>query len=471
MLTRSLLQFALLSLLLVKHIHAQRPEIFVDIWRYQQLRNNSYQENPRVEIYLRIVGESLSYSQLNQGLKRAIVQVDFNIYRLEQTGDSVLVASDRYNLTGIPIPEDEAKGELPEIKHLQAYQLIGGKYHMSIRVADVHSPTPAVSFYTRDFLLDPPTGLEFAFSDVAFINYLPKPERLQTEKRPRLGKFFDPLITNNALINQDSLIVYMQLYNLPRLVTEGDIIERVRIMRQGETITKPYEVTEEDPENFQVFIHKFDIRDLFSDTYQLIIELVAEVSGRVLKSTSKKFYVYNSRQEPDFEQYVNVYSGDLFREYSEEELNYYISTLTPISNKQEIRFASVLQTYEQKRNYLFSFWNRRVQDDITVMELWRGYLAVLDYVKAKYRYGTKEGWQTDRGQVMLKHGPPNSIESYPATSRSMAYEIWRYDRLDNQSDVIFVFYRKRDNNNFELLHTDKYGEQSNSRWRTFLEIN
>ncbi len=471
MLIRYLLIFLFTSLLASTKTLSQQPEFFVDIWRYQQLRNNSYEEFPKVEVFLRVVGESLTYAQLNRGLKRAVVQADFDIYRLDGMGDSLQLHHERIVLTGNPVPAQQESSQLPEIVHKQEFQLPRGNYHLNITVRDLNTNSSRVSQYTRDFIMPPSANSDFAFSDIAFLENVPKPERLRTNEEPPLGKFFTPLITNHALINQDSLIVYVQLYNLPRLVADGDVIERARIIRQGKNVKKPYEDKEVDPENYQVFIHTFDIRDLFSDTYHFVVDIVDENTQEVLRSTSNKFYVYNSRQEPDFEQFVNVYSGDLFKEYDNETLADYIQMLAPISNEQEIRFAGVLRTYEQRRNYLYSFWNRRTQEGESIMELWKGYLAVLKFVNDKYSISGKSGWETDRGRVMLTYGAPDNTEYYPSDNSSRAHEIWRYNRLDNQSNVSFVFYREKSNSaDFKLLHSDKYGEIKNPRWRTAIAL-
>ncbi len=469
---RYLLIFLSALVILFQATHAQKPEFFVDIWRYQQLRNNSYEEFPRVEVYLRISGSSLTSVPTNQGLEEASAHADIEIFRIEPSGDSLKLHHESHKLTERLVPEEEeGSSSIPDINRKWVFQLPRGNYHMSISIRDVNASPVQTSTHTRDFIIPLSANSNFAFSDISFLKAVPKPERLRIKNEPRLGKFFNPLITNNALINQDTLIVYVQLYNLPRLATDEDVIERVRIIRQGKNVKKPYEDKEIDPENYQVFIHSFDIRDLFSDTYHVVVELVDEKTQKILRSTSKKFYVYNSRQDPDFEQFVNVYAGDLFKEYDNNTLTDYIKKLAPISNRQEIRFAGVLRNYEQKRNYLYSFWNRRTQEGESVMDLWKGYMAALEFVNDKYGLINKEGWETDRGKIMLTYGVPNDIEYYYASPTTRAHEIWRYDRLDNQTNVNFVFYQeKKDSKDFKLLHSDKYGEINNPRWRSVLEF-
>jgi hypothetical protein len=93
-------------------------------------------------------------------------------------------------------------------------------------------------------------------------------------------------------------------------------------------------------------------------------------------------------------------------------------------------------------------------------------------VEVEERFATQihKGYETDRGRVYLKYGPPNIItESYNEPS-SYPYEIWQYYKLgNNQTNKRFVFYSNNElTNNFELLHSDAIGEISNYRWQVIL---
>ncbi len=41
------------------------------------------------------------------------------------------------------------------------------------------------------------------------------------------------------------------------------------------------------------------------------------------------------------------------------------------------------------------------------------------------------GAETDRGRVYILYGPPDEIESHPATADTYPFEIWRYRRIEN----------------------------------------
>ncbi|MCK7531387.1 MAG: GWxTD domain-containing protein [Marinilabiliales bacterium] len=101
---------------------------------------------------------------------------------------------------------------------------------------------------------------------------------------------------------------------------------------------------------------------------------------------------------------------------------------------------------------------------------WLNYLSEVNKVNYAYSTPILKGYESDRGRVYLKYGPPNAIsESYdePAT---YPYEIWHYYVIkDGQRNKKFVFY-SRDivTNDFQLLHSDVTGELSNYRWQYVL---
>ena len=123
------------------------------------------------------------------------------------------------------------------------------------------------------------------------------------------------------------------------------------------------------------------------------------------------------------------------------------------------------------KNYIYSFWNKRRTEDITLIELIKGYQALVEYIGDKFGSPSLEGWKTDRGKIWLKYGAPHHIEQYPRTQTERAYEIWRYNRLANQKNVSFIFYEAdAGRDKFVLIHSDKYGEMRNPRWRTLIEV-
>ncbi|MEO0472394.1 MAG: GWxTD domain-containing protein, partial [Bacteroidota bacterium] len=155
------------------------------------------------------------------------------------------------------------------------------------------------------------------------------------------------------------------------------------------------------------------------------------------------------------------------------ELDEFIKTLRYRSTQQEIDFARALESVDQKKNFLYSFLaKRKSSPEQEVEALWAGHLAALNYVNDQFKSSIRPGWQTDRGRVFLQYGIPNDVERFPAESYSVPYEIWRFNRLGAQSNVVFVFFDPDlATSDYPLLHSNKYGELNQPRWRTMLQNN
>jgi hypothetical protein len=66
----------------------------------------------------------------------------------------------------------------------------------------------------------------------------------------------------------------------------------------------------------------------------------------------------------------------------------------------------------------------------------------------------------------LQYGPPNTITSQPHEPSTYPYEIWHYYQLHNQRNRRFVFYnRDLATNDYELLHSDAFGEPQDYQWQ------
>ncbi len=74
----------------------------------------------------------------------------------------------------------------------------------------------------------------------------------------------------------------------------------------------------------------------------------------------------------------------------------------------------------------------------------------------------KEGWKTDKGMVYIIMGPPSRVQ------RNRLREVWLYSQSQNNSEIIFTFYRKSNvfsDQTFELVRYPEYS----SFWYPYVE--
>ena len=466
---------ALTSFLIPFNLFAQAttPELFVDIWRHQRMRNDQYQQDPRMEVYMRLLPTSLNFVTQVDGSSRANVSLRVE---LRQKSNGARIKSESWELSamqdkqGVPLEDSE------DLIKIMPLTLAPGGYELKVSARDLNVPGGSWAVVEREFEMPNPLGARTGFSDISFVKRDPrkyrKRNRLQSEKSPSEGGYFEPLVSNSSFVNDDSLFVYIQLYNVEQLIDKDEFSVRATVNQSKQQIAvMEYEKTDNTTRNFNLFIHAFDIRRLPSNHYYVAIELLDPTNGRVLLSSSRKIYILNSRGDSEFQRYVeDVYPGDIFNGYSEEELDYYISTLKPLSTAQEIGYGEVLRSLQQKKNFLYTFWTKRRQEQWSVVDLWRGHIATIDYVNSRFRGETQQGWQSDRGRVFITYGPPTDIQPLNREGNPI-HEVWIYDRLEAQRNVIFVFYNPQfPEGNYTLVHSDKYGEVSDERWANQVEL-
>jgi len=186
----------------------------------------------------------------------------------------------------------------------------------------------------------------------------------------------------------------------------------------------------------------------------------------------KKFFVFN----PSVQQ--EVIAGDnsefefeqaLYTNMSTTELDEAYSHIQEIANDAERKQMKKLGDDDLRRTYLMNFWKKRDPDTSTPANEHKDeFYSRLQY--AKYRYANKfnEGWDTDRGRVLLKYGIPTAVEPHHFDRNTAAHEIWEYNNIPGQGQSIFVFADIGGFNEYELLHSSVNGERQSQNWQAEL---
>ncbi|MDX1909437.1 MAG: GWxTD domain-containing protein [Bacteroidia bacterium] len=453
---------------------AQTREIklYTDLCRFQDPRNG----DPYVQIYVAIPGSSVNFRREADSLYDACVNVTLRLYRLLGQ-DTTQVDGDVYNLH-LPAEKRlrDTLGDSPSLVglyNMHQLRLEPGRYLLSAMAMDSNAVFQSRSLAYNEFEVARIEPGQFAFSDIKWVSG----EIESADKSDRRVSGRDdllPLVTNSSFINKDSMIFYQELYNSDKILNERFLIRCVVYQGENRLWTTETRGQAREPRQVNAYKEKIFIGNLSSNTYYLQVEVV-NGKNQPIQTYRQRFYVYNSRRDPGFDQQLLAENPEaaIFNEYTEEQLNYYLKTLTPRSTEQEQNFIKVLTTYQQKKNFLYSFFERRKdRPEQEILALWKGHLAALEYVNQQFKSSFRPGWQTDRGRIFLRYGIPSDVERFPAEPNLIPYEIWRYNRLGSQTNVIFVFYdADLATNDYPLLHSSKYGELNNPMWRSQLSIN
>ncbi|MBX7173947.1 MAG: GWxTD domain-containing protein [Pyrinomonadaceae bacterium] len=134
----------------------------------------------------------------------------------------------------------------------------------------------------------------------------------------------------------------------------------------------------------------------------------------------------------------------IFKDWVNKDVKYIISP-------DEKKVFDLLQTNEERENFIAHFWDvRDPNPDTEENEFKEEYYERIAYANEKFTSGIP-GWLTDRGRIYITWGKPDSIESHPSggsydrpsyegggSTTTYPFEIWFYRHLDNVGDGIEI---------------------------------
>lgn len=425
---------------------------------------NTIGKGPFIETYLSVSGQSAVYSVNEKGAFQAIIEITF-IFRQENQ----IVEFDKYQLFS-PEVEDTLDINFDFIDQ-QRYFIPEGDYELEILVSDLNSGKPPLSviqplsvYFENDKLCFSGIQLVESFHPTIELNILSKG-----------GYDLVPMVNNFFPESISKLTYYTEIYNADRQFGADEkflVSSQIRSFESGAALKDYVNYKRVDAKPVIPVFSEFDITRLPSGNYTLVVE-TRNKQNELMASNELFFQRSNPGIQFDISDLATVDVNATFanRINSADTLMEFIRCLDPIATDLEKNFI-----YKQSQNadmktrqqFFYNFWLTR--DMNNPEKAWQAYFTQVQIVNAAYKTPIHKGYETDRGRVYLKYGPPNVIsESYNEPS-SYPYEIWHYYELsDNQRNKKFVFYtHDMITNNFKLLHSDAIGEISNYKWQIFL---
>lgn len=220
-------------------------------------------------------------------------------------------------------------------------------------------------------------------------------------------------------------------------------------------------------------IAEFDIADLPSGNYVLAVE-VRDRSGRLIARKDQFFQRNNPiRYDYDLQAMDRLDLDGMFTSAfaNRDTLVDHIASLRPIADPLEMKIID--DRYKDKdmdlmKRFFYSFWANRSMEPEKAWEAYRQ-----EVVKVNKMFGCRvlRGYETDRGRVYLKYGPPNTMMDRFNETGTLPYSIWHYYRAGKFTNRRFVFWQP-DMANFclQLLHSEVPGEMNNPQWNHMLHV-
>ncbi|MFC2100705.1 GWxTD domain-containing protein [Bacteroidota bacterium] len=280
-----------------------------------------------------------------------------------------------------------------------------------------------------------------------------------------------PFIVNYYPQSIDELLFYTEIYQTDKIFGQGEkflISYYIESFETNRYLSNLIKTKKEESKPVNVLFTKFIISDLPSGNYNLVVEIRDQKN--TLVAENKLFF---QRSNPDVKLEMkdistldveNTFAGQIT---NIDTLKDYIKTLVPISSDVEKLYAKNLSGKSEIKplqQYFLNFWLNRDSNDPE--KAWKEYLVEVRKADENFSTSIRRGYETDRGRVYLKYGPPNVISDNPHEPSAYPYQIWQYYQLDHQRNKKFVFISKDlVTNDYELIHSDAIGEFYNNSWK------
>jgi GWxTD domain-containing protein len=270
--------------------------------------------------------------------------------------------------------------------------------------------------------------------------------------------------------NLSVLHYYFEIYNLKKENISEDYFIVSDITDLNNNKLKSQEKKYRLKNEAKVEYGSFDLSDLPTNSYNLVIRVVDDKNKEAAKNI-KKFFVYNSdTSKISLDKYKDDYLLSEYANYSEDHLDGEFKQTLYISTDVEKEQYQDLKNIDAKRKFMYEFWKRRDITPLTpVNEFKSEYFERIKYANSHFKFDFTEGWRTDRGRVYVLYGKPDETDRYPFESDKRAYEIWKYNAVEGGVEFVFVDLGNA-TGNYGLVHSTARNELRNDNWETKLRI-
>ena len=417
------------------------------------------EQGPYLETYLSVVGNTLTYLENEHGKLQAGLEVTLIFKQAAKVIDFK-----KYTLMSAELADSNAL--VNDLIDQQRISLPNGHYDFEITLRDIHAtdaPFTNVQKLVIDFNED-----AMDISDIELVESFQK----TTTKNILSKNGYDLLPYTSDFYAEDfeKIAFYAEIYHADKTIgVDEDFLVNYYIesYETGKVVSNYKSFKREKSKAVNVVFSSFDIKDLPSGNYKLVVEGRSKTNTMLV--TKKIFFQRSNPQVNPLlisEDYINSFVAQM----SVDQLNDNIKCLTPIASNTEIEFAQNqlgAKDPELMRQYFYNFWLTR--NATNPEEDWKKYKELVDITQTEYATSIKRGYETDRGRIFLKYGKPNTISELKNEPSSYPYEIWHYYNTETRNNVKFIFYNTDViSNDYPLLHSTMPGEIYNTQWKVDL---
>lgn len=346
--------------------------------------------------------------------------------------------------------------------------LDSGNYAFRIKASDFNNPSDS-AFFEDNLDLNRFSENSVAISCIQIASNIQK----STDKNSVFYKNTLEIVPNPDRLFGNNLTVlyyYFELYNLKEpYITNDYFIESEITDLSGNKIKsqeKKYSLKNES----KVEVGTFEISDLPTNSYNLVIKVVNDKNKEEAVNT-KKFFVYNSdTSKISYEKFKESYLLSEYAKYTEAQLDDEFKHATYLVTDAEREQYNTIKDLEGKRKFMYDFWKKRDPTPMTTINEFKvSYYDRIKYANQYFKFDFNEGWQTDRGRIYIVYGKPDDVERHPFEADQRAYEIWKYDNLEGGIQFVFVDMGNA-TGDYGLVHSTARNEFKDDNWKRKLKV-
>lgn len=430
---------------------------------------------PYLEVYWQVDPNSILYNK-EEGLWKGKIQTDLVI-----SNEQGIVAQDHYILATRPLSDAVAVMN-QKIIDIKRYALKPGTYSLQLKLTDLqkkgndyqYEDTVHITEYARTAF----------FSDVQLLDTVVNGEGYENSMFQRNNLLQFPLCTNFIDDNRKQVKYYAELYGTNTL--ERPLIRKVFIARKDFRSPSSSRIINTDtiqPGLLTITMGKLSVASLPSGNYYLNM-VIEDSTQQIVAGKSLFFQLVNTNpvafKAPEHDSsltdqspvYLDI-NKTFLSKYSPAQIRAILKMLLPIADPNERRGIGEFEhkpddTYS--RYFIYNFWLSR--NKLNPEAEWKQYAEKVKQVNKLFGSSMLRGYETDRGIVYLKYGPPTDRIRVENETGALPYEVWQYNIIGHQANGFFLFYKAGIvSNDYRILHTTIDGEIRNKAWRSALYIN
>jgi len=276
---------------------------------------------------------------------------------------------------------------------------------------------------------------------------------------PKVDQFYDD--------EMNELFYYVEVYHRINSISNGENYTWHVYVRDANTSAPIGDLQihrTHSKRALDVIMGSFDLDSLSSGTYALHVEILDKTDETVVQK-SRKFYRFNPLVNMSSEPTHTLVEESIFALMSTEQIDLEFDQIRQIATRHELSRMKRAKSSDQRRRLLKELWDVRDPTPQTqVNELRNDFIGLVEYANEHFSFQRIEGWESDRGRILLDYGNPSEKEMHLYERGLHPYEIWKYNEISKEGDAEFVFVDKSGIGEFELLHSTVSGERKLHDW-------